>query len=320
MVLIGATLLNADLVANSRKALSAAGLADPEGRTTADPSASPRLHLLVILPDSDDSYFARLREGITATAPAVGAIVQTELYPSVAPDEATRWFDIGIRAKVDGIVMYVSRTDRVADRAALAKAAGVVFVAVGKDPPAGTLPCFIGSASLLQGYRGGSVIATKLGSGARIGLILPASGIERPEGDVLYRGVAASIAGWKGAGILATAFSQPGLLSGEEAAASLIRAHPGINAIFCANSRDSLGAAQVLVDQNLVGKIMLVGADETPELLRYLDKGVIAASVVRDARRIGVEATRAFGSIKQGGRSPGTVEVDCSVRFSGAGG
>jgi ribose transport system substrate-binding protein len=312
LVFVGATILNADLIAKSRQALAAAGL------TGAPPPSSGKWHILVILPDSDDAFFTRLLEGIVATGPEVQATVQVERYANASSEDAQRWFDIGIRSRVDGIVMYAPRSEPVAERATIAKEAGVVFVAVGKDPPAGNLPCFIGSASLLQGYHGGSIIAAKLGDSARIGLILPTSGIENPEEDSLYRGVASSIAGWKGSRIVAAAFSQPGILSGEEAAADLLRSHPGINAIFCANSRDSLGAAQVLVDQNLVGRVLLIGADETPELLRYLDKGVIAASVVRDSRRIGVEAARAFASMRAGGAAPGTIEVDSTARLPGA--
>jgi len=312
LVFVGATLLNAELVARSRSALAAAGLMG------APPAPEARFHLLVILPDSDDAFFTHLLEGLEAGAPAAGAALQVERYAASSSTEADRWFDIGLRAGVDGLVMYAARGDDVAGRAALAQAAGVAFVAVGKDAPSGSLPCFIGSASLIQGSQGGALIAGRLKGGARVGLILPSDRFEGPGENILYRGVAASMAIYSGARIVATAWSQPGILSGEEAAASLLRGHPDINAIFCANSRDTLGAAQVLVDQNLVGRILLVGADETPELLRYLEKGVIAASVVRDSRRIGEEALRAFAAMKAGRKAPGIVEVDSVVRLPGA--
>ncbi len=312
LVFIGATILNAELVAKSRSALTAAGLAGSL------PSPEARFHLLVILPDSDDAFFAKLLEGILSGAQDAGVAMQVERYPAADTEEAERWFDIGLRSRVDGLIMYAARGDDVAQRASLAKAAGVVFVAVGKDAPAGPLPCFIGSGSLLQGYQGGGIIAGSLKGAARIGLILPSGRIDGSDENYLYKGVEASISMFRGARIVATAWSEPGLLSGEGAAAALIRSHPDINAIFCANSRDSLGAAQVLVDQNLVGRILLVGADETPELLRYLDKGVIAASVVRNSRRIGEEALGSFSRMKAGGPDPGIIEVDSVARLGGA--
>ena len=43
--------------------------------------------------------------------------------------------------------------------------------------------------------------------------------------------------------------------------------------------------------------------------LRYFT-GVVAASLVRDSRRIGVEAVRSFASMQRGEFSPGVIEVD----------
>jgi ribose transport system substrate-binding protein len=305
---LGATLLNADLVANSRTALASAGLAG------SDRALHARLHLLAILPDSDDVYFTHLLEGILTTAPAVGAAAQVERYPSASPEEAERWFDIGVRSPVDGIIMYVSRDYDLERHAALAEAAHVVFVAVGKEAPSGVLPCFIGSAPLFQGFEGGRIITGLLAQNARIGIILPAGGTESPKDDSLYKGVAAAAATYRGAVIVDAVRAMPGIFTGEDAASSLLVSHPNINAIFCATSRDTLGAAQVVVDKGLVGRVVIIGADETPELLRHLGNGVVAASIVRDSRRIGVEATKAFASMKVGLPPPGVIEVDFTVR------
>ena len=307
LVFAGATALNAFLVIQSRMALSGGGF---DGSASAKPADR---HLLVILPVSDDSFFSRIVEGLEANAAEMRAAVQVERYPAASPDDADRWFDIGLRSGVDGIVMYASPGDDVAQRAAIAEAAGVVYIAVGKEAPPGVLPCFIGSAPLFQGFAGGRIITGLLAQRARIGLILPAGGTHRPENDSLYKGVAAAVATYRGAAIVATIRAVPGIFAGEEAAARLLEAHPDINAIWCATSRDTLGAAQVLVDEGLAKKIVLVGADETPLLQRYLEEGVVAASIVRDSRRIGVEAAHAFEDMEAGKPPPGIIEVDFTV-------
>lgn len=309
--LVGATALNADLVAKSQAALASSGLAGTgvhEGG---------RHHLLVVIPDSEDAYFSRLIEGILATAPEVGAIAQVERYPVNSPQAAEDWFDTGLRTPVDGIIMYMSRDDNVAGHAASAEAAGVVYVAVGKEAPSGVLPCFIGSAPLFHGFEGGRIITGLLAQHAKIGIILPSGGAQSPREDSLYKGVAAAVATYRGAAIIEAVRALPGLFSGEDATGSLLSRHPEINAIFCATSRDTLGAAQIVVDRGLQGRVTIVGADETPELLRHLGNGVVAASIVRDSRRIGVEAVRAFASIAAGEPPPGVMEVDFTVRTGG---
>jgi ribose transport system substrate-binding protein len=309
LIFLGATLLNADLVRKSREVLAAAGI----GGSHDAPRA--RLHLLVILPASDDAYYSRLLEGVQNTAPDRDAAVQVERYSASSPEEAERWFDIGLRSKVDGIVMYAARDDDVTGRAARAEAAGVVFVAVGKEAPSGVLPCFIGTAPLFQGFEGGRLITGLLAQKARIGIILPTGGISAiPEDDSLYKGVAAAAATYPGAVILKTIRAAPGVFSGEEAAATLFAAAPDINAIFCATSRDTLGAAQVVMDRGLLGRVVIIGADETPELLQHIATGVVAASLVRDSRRIGEEAVLAFSSMERGSFPPGVIEVDFAVR------
>ena len=96
----------------------------------------------------------------------------------------------------------------------------------------------------------------------------------------------------------------------------MLREHPEINALFCTSARDTIGAAQVVVDMNKVGTIVIVGADETPEIGRYIDKGVIAASIVRDSHRIGEEAVLAFLDLKEGRPTRESVEAGFSIRLA----
>ncbi|MBN1243067.1 MAG: sugar ABC transporter substrate-binding protein [Spirochaetales bacterium] len=309
LVLLGAVALNADLVSRSRAALAGAGIS---GFPEAD---AARLHLLVVLPDSDDGYFTGLLEGIEAAAPEAGVAIQVERYPPSSPEESRRWFEIGLRSGVDGILMYAARSDDIQPYFDFAEAAGVVFVAVGKEAPGGVITCFVGSAPLFHGFEGGRIITGLLAQRARIGIILPSGGSGSPEDDSLYKGVAAAVATYRGAEIVATLRTGAGPFAAEEAAAVILGSHPEINAFFCATSRDTLGAAQVVVDRGLEGKVAIVGADETPELLRHLANGVVAASIVRDSRAIGVEAVRAFASIEAGRPPPGVIELDFTVRL-----
>ena len=79
----------------------------------------------------------------------------------------------------------------------------------------------------------------------------------------------------------------------------MLRDYPEVNALFCSSSRDTMGAAQVVIDMNKVGKVLLIGADETPEIRSYIEKGIIAVSIVRDSRRIGQEAVLTFARQKE---------------------
>jgi len=292
LAFLGATLLNADLIGKSRKALGSSVLRDKW------PADSTRYHVVVIIPDTDDSFFQGLLRGITEGAPKAEAAVQVFRYPSSDPAQAEAFFEISLRAKVDGLIMFTPHNDRITGRAEKVARNGVVFIPVGTDAPAGSPASFIGSGSLRQGLEGGKRICAALGASARIGVILPATGSGNDRDEPIFRGVAAAIKAFPGAAILAVKRARPGVLSGEETASDMLHQFPSINALFCSSSRDTVGAAQVVVDTNKVGQVLIIGSDETPEIRRYIDKGIIAASIVRDSRWIGQEAMNAFTRLR----------------------
>jgi ribose transport system substrate-binding protein len=320
---IGATVMNAALVGKARAALAgayrggapsgsrpAAG-GPTAGRPSPARTEAERFQLVVVLPDTDDSFFGGLLDGVSQAAAAAGAAVQVFRYPGTREGEADMYFEIALRAKVDGLIMYTPRDGRgsAAARAAEAARNGVVFIPVGTDAPPGEDGPFIGSGSLLQGMEGGKLIGKFLGASARVGIVISTPEVESGADDPLYRGVRMTLGSLAGARIVAVAATRPGILSGEAVIEAMLRAHPAINAVLCSNARDSVGAAQVLVDWGEVGKVLIIGADETPDIQRYIDKGVIAASVVRDSRWIGEEAVRVFSRLKAGGMSPAPVET-----------
>jgi ribose transport system substrate-binding protein len=310
LAFLGASLMNAQLIGRSRRALAS-------GRFHERPTTeSARYQVIVILPDTDDSFIAGLHEGIREGATEVGAAIQVFRYPNTFPLEAERYFEIALRTKVDGLIMYTPRNDKVIDRANRAAQSGVIFVPVGTDAPFGSPPGFIGSGTFLQGLDGGKQICSKLGASARIGVILPATGTGKFTEEPIYRGLAEAVQAFRGAGVVAVARARPGILSGEETTAVMLREHPDVNALFCSSSRDTMGAAQVVIDTNRVGKVLLIGADETPEIRRYIDKGIIAASIVRDSRRIGQGAVINFACYKENRPVPRPVEAEFVVRTS----
>ena len=315
LVFLGATALNATLIGRARKAVAGS---DTRVRTAAKAEPS-RYHLVAIVPDTDDSLFEGLLKGVSDAAPASGAAVQVFRYAAQSADEADRYLELAVRAKVDGVIMYAPSSglgsERHAARAELASRNGVVLVPVGTDAPPGVGETFIGSGSLLQGFEGGKLIRARLGSEARVGLILPASG-RGGKGDrdePLCRGLVAALSGSPGARVSAVAEAQSGILSGEADAEAMLRAHPEINAMLCSSALDTLGAAQVLIDRGEVGQVMLIGADNTRDIQRLIDKGVVAASLVRNSERIGNAAVITFARLKVGGDAVGSVETGVRI-------
>jgi ribose transport system substrate-binding protein len=306
LVFLGATAMNAALVAKARSALVGMPvIAKAEARS---------FQIAVILPDTNDSFFKGILDGVSSEAADADVAVQVFRYAGQSAQEADRYFEIALRSKVDGIVMYRSRSEASPALAGEAKAdeaarLGVVYIPVGTDAPEDESGPFIGSGSRLQGFEGGRLIGKKLGGRVRVGVILSGSGSGLPEDEPLYRGLVTALRGYPGAIVVDLAEAEPGMLSGEAVAESMLRAHPDINAMLCSNAQDTVGVVQVLLDLNKVGAVLVVGADETEDIRRYIDKGVILASIVRDSNKIGREAVLTFSRIKKGALVPAPKET-----------
>ncbi|MHB9152592.1 MAG: sugar ABC transporter substrate-binding protein [Spirochaetales bacterium] len=307
LVLLGSTILNANLVGKSRIALSRGVFRVDSGAYLA------RYHLIVAIPDTDDSYFRGLLDGINQEVKNAEAAVQVFRYAASSGQEARRCFDLALRARVDGLIMFSSRNDPIDARAAEAKRAGVTFIPVCTDPPTTKDTFFVGTDSLRHGFESASIVLGKLGSSARIGVILPSTGSENPKDEPFYHGIHSATTVYPGARIESLLRARPGALSGEESAAAMLRRQPPVNAIICSSAKDTIGAAQVVIDMNKVGEVLIVGTDESPDIKRYVDNGVVTASIVRDSQAIGRAAIRAFSALHSGSVTMDSVESGFSI-------
>jgi ribose transport system substrate-binding protein len=302
LVLIVATIINADLVRKSALALSKGVYKEsPVARTE-------RFHVIVAIPDTDDSYFRGLVNGIKESATSAEAAIQIFRYSATSEADAERYFNLAMDAKVDGLIMFTSRNDPIEARTAIASKDGVAFVPICTDPPTFKGQFFVGSDSLRQGFESASLVLGKLGDSARIGIILPPTGSENLAEEPFYNGVDSATKIYPGAKIVSVIRARPGALSGEESAASMLRRKSPVNAIICSSARDTIGAAQVVIDMNVVGKVIIVGTDETPEIRKYVDNGVILASIVRDSISTGKSAIEAFTRLREGKKTLKPIE------------
>jgi ABC-type sugar transport system substrate-binding protein len=303
-----ATLMNVTLINQARTALEVWTLGNKPAQ------AVLRYHLALVVPDTADAFFDGLLAGVEDAAVGAEAAVQVLRYRTTVSDDDETTFQLCVSSHLDGIIFYSGSAERIAERRTEAKTEGLVFIPVGPRPPANDSEGFIGTSSFLQGMESGNKVVQRLGNSARIGLILSPDGIGDPPDDPMYQGVMAALQPFSEARIVQAARAQPGILSGEEAASVLLKANPSVNILVCATAPITEGAAQVVVDQGRVGRVLIVGTDESAAIDRLVDKGVILASIVRDSRKMGQEAVQAFTQSRAGVLAHKAVEVGFTVR------
>ena len=98
-------------------------------------------------------------------------------------------------------------------------------------------------------------------------------------------------------------------LDAEESVLRLLEDHPDINMIFFTNSDDTLSAAKMMVDFNMVGRIHTIGFSGSTEISEYLEKGILDAIVVVDGYTQGYRAMESVYDICRYGNTTSFVNT-----------
>jgi len=173
LALVGALAFNLELVHRSRTALVSTVLRNPSAIKTM------RFHLAAIVPDTDDPFYAKLIDGLKQEADKQNAALQIFAFsPLVAGEESAafaemrRWFDIAMRSKVDGIVLFQPEGLDITDFAQEANRANIPFIPMAIDAPLHWSFASVSGDSLRQGKEAARLALGLLGTSARIGIIL----------------------------------------------------------------------------------------------------------------------------------------------------
>jgi ABC-type sugar transport system substrate-binding protein len=73
-----------------------------------------------------------------------------------------------------------------------------------------------------------------------------------------------------------------------------------VDTIFCTGINETLGAVQALIDGNKVQEYTIIGFGETPEIKKYVEKGVIAATMSSNNYFLGYEAIKQLYNKREG--------------------
>jgi len=104
-------------------------------------------------------------------------------------------------------------------------------------------------------------------------------------------------------------YNYANFLSLEDTIQDLLINQPGLDAIISTNEKDTTLVAQRLIDLNKV-YYSLIGYGDTPEILRYIDNGVVFGTVSANHEQMGYDAIKALVDLKEGGRTSAYFTVD----------
>jgi ribose transport system substrate-binding protein len=272
----------------------------------------PDYHFVVVAPSSYDSFWSDVKKGAFKAAKELNVAVEFNSPRFTNLEEELQYLNIAIASNVDGIATHVLDEDMFTPVINNAIKNSIPVVTVESDAKSSNRIAYIGNNNYQVGSVGGKMIADATSGNAKVAIIL--NGYSSELGDVSQNlrvtGFKESVEAYNGKVEIKTIrASGMGFFSAGEITNEIITRNPEINAIFCTNPRDTLGATQMVVDLNKVGLIKVVGYGSYTEVMRYIEKGVIYGSVVSNPSDMGYKCIKALVEIKKTGRTSAYVDT-----------
>ena len=274
---------------------------------------TPKYHFFIILQNSDEPYVKDLEKGLIETANSLNIAIETN-YSNGVDDykDAIKYVNIAIDSKVDGIITHAYNTEEFQKLMDKAKEYKIPVITLDADLSNSKGSAYVGTNGFETGSKAGQLVAEALNGKANVAIILESSE-GNSNGNLKLDGFNNRIKNYKDIKVETVEISDNGILGANDVTQEILNNHPNVNAIVCTSSKDAIGAAQLVVDFNRVGDITIIGYDSTPEILSYIQKGVIYGTIVPGAYKIGSDSIRTLVSLKENGRVSAYIHTDSIV-------
>lgn len=280
-----------------------------------DKTKKPEYHFVFIAQNTDDPFWQAVNKGVIEASNQLNVAVEFNgpRFTNIA--EELQYLDIAIASKVDGIATHVLDEKLFEPYINKAVENNIPIITVENDVKSSKRFSFIGTNSYMLGVEGGKLLAEATGGKANVAVILNSytDSSENTSHNLRIKGFKDAVKFYPEIQIKTIHTSRQGIFSAEEVTTNILSQYPDVNAILCTTTKDTVGAAQVVVDFNKVGSITIIGYDDIPDILSYVEKGVIYGTVASNPVSTGHAAIKALVEIKKKQRTSAYIDTGVHV-------
>ncbi|MDX8530698.1 ABC transporter substrate-binding protein [Mesorhizobium sp. VK25A] len=118
---------------------------------------------------------------------------------------------------------------------------------------------------------------------------------------------------YPGLQLVADKYADGQATTGLNIATDLITANPDLKGIFASNLIMAQGVGQAIAENNLGGKVALIGFDSDEKLIKFLNDGVISGLVVQDPYRMGYDGIKTALAASKGEKVEANVDTGANL-------
>lgn len=277
------------------------------------PKTNPNYHFAMICKNMDDPFWLSVKKGVERASEEFNVAVEFNWPGSAAAYEQSKCLDMAIVSGVDGIVTYV--WDEAETGALIDKGVNqdIPVVTIRTDAKNSKRAAFVGVNTYSAGTEmGRMLIAATGGRGNAVVLVSNDKAGGTVVQTLMISGITDALKDTPGLKLETVEYNYDNFLSLEDTIQDLILNKPGLSAIVTTNEKDTTLVAQRLIDLNKVN-YGIIGYGSTPEILRYIDNGVIFGTISADHEQMGYDAIKALVDLKEEGRTSAYFTVDSQL-------
>jgi ribose transport system substrate-binding protein len=249
----------------------------------------PEYCFSLILNTQDDIYWEEFKQGAIEAAKHYNVAIEfNEVSELKSQSQIVEYIHIANQSKMDGIIVAGESTDEY--NAAIMEAAesGINVVVGNFDTSGSNRVAYVGTNNYEYGADAASLILQTQKMDAEVAVILSNQSSENVSNPSnMNNGMSKG-----GVNPASTLYRTSDLLGAEDQIRTTLNEHPNIDVILCTNAKDTVSAAHVIIERNLVGKVAIVGTGVTREIIDYIRKGVIFGVLDRNGYRAGYQSVR----------------------------
>lgn len=265
-------------------------------------------HYAFYLPNSNSPFFHQLKAGALEAAETMDCALSFHVIDSNSLN-----LEMVPYTGVDGLVVYLYRRDEdVIEKLIRITEANIPIVQIENEIFLDEATFYIGTNS----FESGKAIGTlALESDKEILNVVIIYSEKNPglmsDGNLIEMGMKMVLE--ERFGSLHTMRSSLNPLDAERLTYEILETTLPVDLIVLTDPSDTLVTVQTIVDLNLVGQIGIIGFGEDEAIGKYIDKGIILGTIVRNPHRMGFSAVVALKEISLNGYT--SVYVDAGLNI-----
>ena len=264
--------------------------------------------LALVISTLDNPFFVSLKEGAQKEANKLGynlVVLDSQNNPA---KELANVQDLMVRG-TKAILINPTDSDAVSNSVKIANQAQIPVITLDRSASQGKVVSHIASDNRAGGKMAGDFIAKQLGDGAKVIELegIAGTSVARERGEGFRQASEAHKFT-----ILASQPADFDRAKGLNVMQNLLTAHPDVQAVFAQNDEMALGAMRAL---QTAGKsdVLVVGFDGTPDGVKAVEGGKLAATVAQLPELIGKTGVDTADKVLKGQTVPARIPVDLKL-------